>query len=80
MTSYVYRDVGSGLWAVGYYMPTGHWVPESSHEFKGDAANRVHWLNGGCCSECCDPSHEPNDDEFSEDTPTDDELYREAEK
>lgn len=35
------------LWTVGFYRPDGRWEPESDHESKELAANRVHYLNGG---------------------------------
>lgn len=37
-----------GLHTVGFYSPTGQWVPESDHETKEAAVARVHHLNGGC--------------------------------
>ena len=35
------------LYTVGYYDPSGQWIPESDHESKESAAKRVHYLNGG---------------------------------
>jgi hypothetical protein len=36
------------LWTVGFYSPLdGKWNPESDHESRELAADRVHWLNGG---------------------------------
>jgi len=35
------------LWTVGFYVPNGKWIPESDHESKEKAADRVHYLNGG---------------------------------
>jgi hypothetical protein len=32
---------------VGFYDPSGKWIPESDHGNREDAADRVHWLNGG---------------------------------
>lgn len=42
---YVY--IQSGLWTVGFYDPDGEWQAESDHDTKDEAANRVHYLNGG---------------------------------
>ncbi len=39
------------LWTVGFYSPDGKWNPESDHETKESAAERVHYLNGGNESE-----------------------------
>ena len=44
---YVYIQSESGLWTVGFYSPDGKWNPESDHSSKEEAANRIHWLNGG---------------------------------
>jgi len=44
---YVYKQSEPQLWTVGYYDPTGKFVPESDHSHPDDAAWRVHWLNGG---------------------------------
>ncbi len=44
---YVYIKSEARLWTVGFYDPKGQWVPESDHPTKEEAANRVHWLNGG---------------------------------
>ncbi len=35
------------LYTVGFYKPDGSFEPESDHEDKGEAADRVAWLNGG---------------------------------
>ena len=35
------------LWTVGFYSPDGEFHPESDHDNKESAAERVHWLNGG---------------------------------
>jgi hypothetical protein len=47
MSNYVYRNLEPGLWTVGFYTPTGFWVPESDHLVREEAAKRVHYLNGG---------------------------------
>lgn len=36
-----------GLWTVGFYKPDGKFEPESDQTSPEEAANRVHWLNGG---------------------------------
>ncbi len=43
---YVYIRTETNLWTVGFYRPDGTWVPESDHETKEAAAERVHYLNG----------------------------------
>lgn len=35
------------LWTVGFYDNKGEFQPESDHESKESAAERVHYLNGG---------------------------------
>jgi hypothetical protein len=44
---YVYLRSENQLWTVGFYTPEGKWVPESDYDCMADAAERVHWLNGG---------------------------------
>lgn len=34
------------LYTVGFYEPSGKWVPESDHSDRDEAAKRVHYLNG----------------------------------
>jgi hypothetical protein len=46
--AWVYQRTESRLWTVGYYRPDGKWEPESDHGSPKEAAERVHWLNGGC--------------------------------
>lgn len=49
---YVYKQTEPGLWTVGFYTPQGEWEPESDHGSPEEAAERVHYLNGGCrCQE-----------------------------
>ena len=43
---YVYLESEKGLWTVGFFDPSGKWVPESDHTSKEEAAARVAWLNG----------------------------------
>jgi len=45
---YVYIKSEPSLYTVGFYSPDGKWHPESDWDFQEDAANRVHFLNGGC--------------------------------
>lgn len=44
---YVYWQSEPGLWTVGYYSPDGERHPESDHASPAEAAERVHYLNGG---------------------------------
>lgn len=43
---YTYKQTEPGLWTVGYYEGV-KWQPESDHTSVTEAANRVHFLNGG---------------------------------
>lgn len=43
---WVYRQDGS-VWRVGFYDPSGRWHNDSDHFSRGDAVERVHYLNGG---------------------------------
>lgn len=44
--TYTYLRSEPGLWTVGDYDPDGRWQPESDHDSREDAAQRVAWLNG----------------------------------
>ena len=44
--TYTYLRSEPGLWTVGDYAPDGRWQPESDHDSREDAAQRVAWLNG----------------------------------
>lgn len=44
---YVYIKPEPNLWTVGHYAPDGKFIPESDHDTKEKAAERVHYLNGG---------------------------------
>jgi hypothetical protein len=44
---YVYIESEKGLWTVGFYSPDDKWHPESDHDSKEKATERVHYLNGG---------------------------------
>ena len=46
-TAYVYIKSEPHLYTVGFYRPDGKWEPESDHEDREKAAERVHFLNGG---------------------------------
>lgn len=48
MTQYVYeRATGENFFVVGHYDPQGRWHAESDQNTREEAAERVHWLNGG---------------------------------
>jgi hypothetical protein len=44
---WVYRLTEPGLWTVGFYAPDGKWYTDSDWDNKKEAAERVHYLNGG---------------------------------
>ncbi len=44
---YVYIKSEPNLWTVGFYDPQGKWHSESDHSTIAEAAERVHYLNGG---------------------------------
>jgi len=44
--SYVYIQSEPGLFTVGFYDPSGRWQAESDHGSRGEAADRVAYLNG----------------------------------
>ena len=48
---YVYKPSEPGLFTVGYYDPSGMWMPESDHPTKEIAAERVSYLNGNCMAQ-----------------------------
>jgi hypothetical protein len=41
------KSKGDALWTVGFYSPSGEWHPDSDWESPEEAAERVHYLNGG---------------------------------
>jgi hypothetical protein len=45
--TWVYLRSEPQLWTVGYYRPDGKWASESDHGSPEEAAERVHYLNGG---------------------------------
>jgi len=46
-TTWVYIQSEPSLWTVGFYSPDGRWQPDSDHSSREEAAERVHYLNGG---------------------------------
>lgn len=46
-STWVYICSEPGLWTVGFYDPHGAWIAESDHGRAEEAAQRVHYLNGG---------------------------------
>jgi hypothetical protein len=56
MTHYVYiiseHNPEGNLYTVGFYDPQGNWRPEYDTDSQEEAAQRVHWLNGGCNQNC----------------------------
>lgn len=44
---YVYKQTESDLYTVGFYAPTGKFIPESDWSIREEAIERVHYLNGG---------------------------------
>lgn len=45
--TWVYVRSEPNLWTVGFYSPDGKWHTDSDWEYKEQAAERVHYLNGG---------------------------------
>ena len=41
------NEYGQWLYTVGFYSPDGKWNPDSDHDTKESAAERVNYLNGG---------------------------------
>ena len=44
---YKHKRTEPSLWTVGFYTPDGTWETESDHDNPEEAAERVHYLNGG---------------------------------
>lgn len=44
---WVYIQSEPNLWIVGFYSPNGEWNFDSDWLTRHDAAERVHFLNGG---------------------------------
>ena len=49
--SWLYRSFEPGLWTVGFFHPDGTWEPSSDHSDQTEAAELVHYLNGGAPGE-----------------------------
>ncbi len=47
---YVYIKTEPGLWTTGFY-ENGEWHPEMDFDDPENAADRVHYLNGGSAPE-----------------------------
>ena len=59
MSTWIYKMSEEGLWTVGHYeRGTGRFIGESDHRSPDSAAQRVHWLNGGCSGEPPAPEEE----------------------
>ncbi len=52
--AYVYIKSEPQLWTVGFYDPKGEWHPDSDHDNREEAADRVAYLNGGMANWKCD--------------------------
>lgn len=46
---YVYSRLDD-LYTTGFYDPEGKWQPDRDCPTREEAAQRVHWLNGGNCN------------------------------
>lgn len=44
---WVYIESEPGLFTVGYYNPSGKWIPDSDHDSRESATKKVNYLNGG---------------------------------
>lgn len=44
---WVYKQLDYEQWAVGYWSPEKEWFQDAIYSTKEEAAERVHWLNGG---------------------------------
>ena len=44
---WVYIESEHNLWTVGFYSPDGTFHPDSDHDDREKARERVHYLNGG---------------------------------
>jgi hypothetical protein len=47
MATWVYIQTEPLLFTVGFYSPDGKWHTDSDHNSRREAAERVHYLNGG---------------------------------
>lgn len=41
------KSKGEELWTVGFYRPDGKWEPQGDYTTEKQAADSVHYLNGG---------------------------------
>lgn len=57
---YVYIHPEPAVWTVGFYDPTGTWISESDHAQRENAADRVHYLNGGSTQALYDTAERRN--------------------
>ncbi|MFC7344597.1 hypothetical protein [Saccharopolyspora griseoalba] len=60
MTTWMFKQTEPELWTVGFYTPSGEWEAASDHGSQDEAAERVHYLNGGCARTTCSTSTGPN--------------------
>jgi hypothetical protein len=44
---WVYQRTEPELWTVGFYTPDGEWKTDGDFDSPEEAADRVHFLNGG---------------------------------
>ena len=47
VSTWVYIQTEPSLWTVGFYAPDGCWHSDSDWSSQTEAAERVHYLNGG---------------------------------
>jgi hypothetical protein len=64
MNRYVYLQSEPGLYTVGFFLPSGKWEPESDHDTRQGAADRVAYLNGDTLADaylaaCAELGREP---------------------
>lgn len=52
--TYSYQKAEPGRWEVGFFTSEGSWKRESGWNTSEEAAERVHWLNGGIKSKADD--------------------------
>lgn len=47
MYVYIQTEISPDLFTVGFYKPNGDWEGDSDHASREEAAEKVHYLNGG---------------------------------
>ena len=47
LPTWLYLKSEANLWTVGFFKPDGTWESDSDHHSPKEAAERVHYLNGG---------------------------------